>query len=142
MNQDGKCYELIDHTGDLGIVVYGFDLPDLFRNAGWAFFDIVTDLSTVQERIERPIEVSGEGFEQLLINWLSELLYIHEVEGLLFTSFRIDELDTDHLKGVALGEVFDPERHVINTSIKAVTYHQIEVTQADGTWKGRVIFDL
>jgi SHS2 domain-containing protein len=41
------------------------------------------------------------------------------------------------------GETFDPQRHEFRTEIKAVTYHELAVTQQkDGTWKTRIIFDI
>lgn len=68
-------YILIDHTADLGIDVFGSTLPELFTNAAFAMFDIITDLSRVDNTIEYNLEVSGIDKEQLLVNWLTELLY-------------------------------------------------------------------
>ena len=137
-----KKFRLLDHTADLGILVYGKDLEELFSNAGEAFFDIITDLRRVRERTERIIRVGSSNLEDLMVQWLGELLYVHDVDGLLFRSFFIDELRDGSLKARARGEAFDGKRHVINTEIKAVTYHQIEVKKEKGRWRARVIFDL
>jgi SHS2 domain-containing protein len=137
-----KKFRLLDHTADLGILVYGKDLEELFSNAGEAFFDIITDLRRVRERTERIIRVESSNLEDLMVQWLGELLYVHDVDGLLFRSFFIDELRDGSLKARARGEAFDGKRHLINTEIKAVTYHQIEVKKEKGRWRARVIFDL
>jgi SHS2 domain-containing protein len=137
-----KKFRFLDHTADVGILVYGRDLEELFSNAGEAFFDIITDLQRVRESTERIIRVGGPNVEDLMVHWLGELLYVHDVDGLLFRSFSIDELHDGSLKARARGEAFDEKRHVIKTGIKAVTYHQIQVKKEKGRWRARIIFDL
>jgi SHS2 domain-containing protein len=138
----GKKFRLLDHTADLGILVFGGDLEELFTNAGEAFFTIITDLRRVRESTERIIRVESTNLEDLMVNWLGELLYLHDVDGLLFRSFSIDELRDGTMKARARGEAFHEGRHVIKTEIKAVTYHQIEVKEEKGRWRARIIFDL
>lgn len=135
-------YELVDHTADVGIRVWADDIQGLFEEAARALFDIITDLAKVEAHQQREIAVQGAGLEELLVAWLNELLYVHEVEGLLFRDFCVAEIDKDTLKGVAKGEVFDKGRHVIKTEVKAVTYHQLEVYEQDGRWQAQVIFDI
>jgi SHS2 domain-containing protein len=138
----GKKFRLLDHTADLGILVYGRDLEELFTNAGEAFFDIITDLRRVRERTERTIRVESSNLEDLMVNWLGELLYLFDVDGLLFRSFSIDELRDGTMRARARGEAFHEERHVIKTGIKAVTYHQLQVKEEKGRWMARIIFDV
>jgi SHS2 domain-containing protein len=137
-----KNYEVLDHTADIGLVVYGEDLKSLFENAGEAFFHLITDLKKVRRRIERRIHIDGESLERLMVDWLSELLYLHDVENLLFKGFKIESVGEDGLRGIVKGERFQEGVHVIKTEVKAVTYHQIQVKKEDGGWKARVIFDL
>jgi len=138
----GRKFRFLDHTADLGILVYGKDLRELFTNAGEAFFTIITDLQMVRESTERTIQIESSNLEDLMVNWLGELLYLHDVDGLLFKSFSIDELRDGTMRARARGEVFQEERHVIKTEIKAVTYHQIQVKEERGRWRARIIFDL
>ncbi len=138
----GKKFRFLNHTADLGILVYGKDLEELFSNAGEAFFNIITDLQRVRESTERIIRVESPNLEDLMVHWLGELLYMHDVDGLLFKSFSIDELRDGSLKARARGEAFDEGRHVIKTEIKAVTYHQIQVKKDKRRWSARIIFDL
>jgi SHS2 domain-containing protein len=138
----GRKYRFLDHTADLGILVYGRDLEELFANAGEAFFDIITDLRRVREDTEKTIRVESSSLEDLMVNWLGELLYLHDVDGLLFKSFSIDELRDGTMKARARGEPFQEERHFIKTEIKAVTYHQLQVKEERGRWMARIIFDV
>jgi len=135
-------YDFLDHTGDVGIRVRADDLKGLFCEAAKALFDIITDLEQVRVNLERTVAVEGTGREELLVAWLNELLYLHDVEGLLFRDFSISSIEPRSLKGVARGEKFHERRHIIKTGIKAVTYHQLEIKEVDGCWQTQMIFDV
>jgi len=137
-----KRFEILDHTADIGIIVYGENLKTLFENAGKAFFHLITDLRKVRRRVERRINIEGESLDRLMVDWLSELLYLHDVENLLFKEFEIKSVGKHGLRAIAKGEPFQEEVHVIKTEVKAVTYHRIEVRQEKGSWRAQVIFDL
>ncbi len=132
----------MDHTADIGIIVYGENLKALFENAGEAFFHLMTDLRKVKGRTERRVKIGGESLDRLMVDWLTELLYLHDVENLLFKEFEVDSVGEDGLKATAKGELFQEGVHVIKTEVKAVTYHQIEVRQGDRGWRAQVILDL
>lgn len=135
-------YIIIDHTADIGIDVFGDTLQDLFSNAGFALFDIITDLSTVECKVKHSLNIIGVDKEQLLVNWLSELLFLHDVKNLLFKNFCVNQLSDYQLNADVSGEVFDEKRHIIKTEVKAVTYHNLSIIQKDQQWKARIIFDL
>lgn len=137
-----KRFEVFDHTADIGIFVYGEDLKTLFRNAAEAFFNIITDLENVKVAIWKRIEFEKEDLECLMVDWLNELLFYYDVEGLLFKEFRIEMVGEDGLKAMAGGEKFVEGIHMIKTQVKAVTYHQIEVQKKNSFWRARIIFDL
>jgi SHS2 domain-containing protein len=137
-----KRFEVLDHTADIGLIVYGEDLKRLFENAGEGFFHLITDLTKVRRKIERRIEIGGKGLERLMVDWLSELLYLHDVENFLFKGFRIESVGKGGLKARVKGEPFHEGVHVIKREVKAVTYHQIKVQQKEGAWRAQIIFDL
>jgi SHS2 domain-containing protein len=137
-----KRFEVLDHTADIGLIVYGEDLKTLFENAGEAFFHLITDLKKVRRRVEKRIEIKGEDLERLMVDWLSELLYLHDVENLLFKGFKVESVGEGGLKARVKGEPFQEGVHVIKTGVKAVTYHQIEVRKENGRWRAQIIFDL
>jgi SHS2 domain-containing protein len=137
-----KRFEILDHTADIGIIVYGEDLKALFENAGEAFFHLITDMKRVRRSVRRRIEIGKESLERLMVDWLSELLYLHDVEYLLFREFKIESVGEDGLRAMVRGEPFQKGVHVIKTEVKAVTYHQIEVRKENGRWRAQIIFDL
>ncbi len=137
-----KRFEVLDHTADIGLIVYGEDLKSLFENAGKAFFHLITDLKKVRLRTEKRIEIRKESLERLMVDWLTELLYLHEVENLLFKEFKVESVGEEGLKARVKGEAFQEGVHVIKTGVKAVTYHQIEVRKKREGWRAQIIFDL
>ena len=137
-----KRFEILDHTADIGIMVYGEDLKSLFENAGKAFFHLITDLRKVRLRTQRKIEIGGESLERLMVEWLNELLYLHDVENLLFKGFHVESVGEEGLKAKVDGEFFQEGVHVIKTGVKAATYHQLEVRQEKGGWRAQIILDL
>ncbi len=137
-----RRFEILDHTADIGLIVYGENLKALFENAGEAFFRLITDVRRVKYRVEKRIDIGGESLDRLMVDWLSELLYLHDVENLLFRGFKVESVGEDGLKAVVKGERFQEGVHVIKTEVKAVTYHRIEVRQEDGRWRAQIIFDL
>ena len=137
-----KRFEILDHTADIGLVIYGENLRALFGNAGEAFFRLITDLRKVRRRVERRINIGRESLDRLMVDWLSELLYLHDVENLLFQGFKVESVGKDGLKAIVKGEPFREGVHVIKTEVKAVTYHRIEVRQEKGRWRAQIILDL
>jgi SHS2 domain-containing protein len=135
-------YEPLSHTGDLGMLAYGRDLPDLFAHAAWAMFDLMSDATTIRPQHTVTLSLSAVDLEDLLVRWLSALLYLYDTQRLLCCTFHVTLLEPTRLLATVSGETLDPDRHPIDTEIKAVTYHQIAVTQVHGRWQARVIFDL
>ena len=137
-----RRFEVLDHTADIGLLVYGEDLETLFENAGEGFFHLITDLRKVRRKVERQVEIRQKDLERLMVDWLGELLYLHDVENLLFKGFKVESIGEGQLKARVKGEPFQEGIHIIKTEVKAVTYHQIQVRKEDGGWRAQIIFDL
>ena len=135
-------YTLLDHTADLGIVVYGKDIPTLFTHAAWALFDVISDATTIRPRCSLPITLDAIDREDLLVQWLGELLYLYDTQRFLCCNVTFTVLEPTRLEATIYGETLDESRHPIDTEIKAVTYHQIVVEQVGTHWQAQVIFDV
>jgi len=132
-------YEELDHTADVGIRAYGASLEELFANAAAGMFSLITDLETVKARGEVEVRVKAEDVGGLIVNWLQELLFLHETQRLLLCEFDV-ALDGMSLTGHARGEKIDKRRHELKLVIKAVTYHNLKVDRAKGV--AEIIFDI
>jgi SHS2 domain-containing protein len=135
-------YELIDHTADIGLRIYGTTPKELFEHAATALFDVLTDPAHVELRETRVLRLSRDSQEELLVEWLGSLLYLFDTQHFLCSRFAIDALTGTRLSATVAGEVFSPERHEIKTELKAVTYHNLSIVQEGGVFKATVILDV
>lgn len=135
-------YEIIDHTADFGIEVWGKDLKELFENAAYAMFDAITDTKELNALSEISVSVMGEDWPDLMVNWLRELLYLWTGKEQLVRIINITSISEYSLSANIKFDHFDPDRHSIKTELKAVTYHQIRVEKKDATWEAGIIFDV
>ncbi|MEA1959392.1 MAG: archease [Chloroflexota bacterium] len=134
-------FEIIDHTADVAIAAYGADLKEAFANAACGLFSIITNIDEVREATRRDVEVNADDKKDLLVSWLNELIYIYEVERLLFKRFDIADLGETKLKAYCYGEAIDPKRHEIRGEIKAATYHMLKIEEGDSV-RVQVLFDI
>jgi SHS2 domain-containing protein len=135
-------YEIIDHTADIGLHVFGNDPADLFRNAARALTDVITDCQHVATVDSIGVSVEGYDWPDLMVNWLRELLYLWSGKELLVASIVVDRINPQRINAVAGVEPFRPDRHRIRNEIKAVTYHQIDVSEGLTGWEATIILDV
>jgi len=132
-------FEEIDHTADVGIRAYGATASELFESAATGMFSLITDLRGVKPVGEEEIRLTAEDLPNLLVAWLSELLFLHETQNLLFSAFEVRVRGTT-LEAKARGETIDKKRHELKLAVKAVTYHRLSVDLEKGV--AEVIFDV
>jgi SHS2 domain-containing protein len=134
-------FELFDHTADVGIVAYGKDLKEAYANVACGMFSLIADLKEVHEEIQRDIDIQSLDRESLVVDWLNELLYIFDVDHVIFSRFEITALSQSQLRAKAYGEKIDTSRHQLKTEVKAATYHLLKVEKGNG-FKIQVILDI
>jgi len=132
-------YRLLEHTADAMVEAYGKSLGERFANTAYAMFDQMTDVRTVEPKGEMSIDLSGDTREQLLVDFLQELLFLHDAEDLLFCEFEVTT-DGRDLRAVVRGERFDSSRHPKRSIVKGVTYHKLRIDDGRGTVT--VLFDV
>jgi SHS2 domain-containing protein len=135
-----KRYELIDHTADVGVKAYGKTVAEAFAHAAVAMFDIITDESTIGSVGEYDIVLEAPDREQLLVDWLSKLLYLNDAEDLVFGRFEVT-ITGNRLSARIFGEKYDTKKHKMGVEIKAVTYHMVQVNEKDPIFV-QVLFDI
>ena len=136
-----KDFEIVDHTADVGIRAYGADMNQAFANAARALFTLITELDDVAEVLHRDIELTAPDEESLLVEWLNELIYLFDVENIIFKRFDITRLNPTQLKARSYGEKVDSSKHKLKMGVKAATYHMLKVDKGDGC-KVQVLFDI
>ena len=133
-----KRFEEIDHTADVAIRVWGSDVAELFANAAYGMTCQLADPDNVRPSIEREIAAQGEDLEMVLVEWLSELLYLEERDGLLFTEFDIHEVTSRGVEALARGGPVE----TYQGHIKAVTFSELEITETDRGFETTIVFDV
>lgn len=135
-------HEQFEHTADLGLRVRSPDLNTLFAEAAECLYSaFVEDLSTVHPVEERTVEIAGNDLVYLLFDWLKELLYRFDGEGMLYGKFEV-HVRENGLSARVWGEPFDPTRHPMSREVKAITYHDLIVEKSADGWLAEVIVDI
>ncbi|MBU4266920.1 MAG: archease [Candidatus Altiarchaeota archaeon] len=134
-------FEFLEHTADLRFRAWGDSLDECFENCARAMWSAVIRPDTVSAKTEKKMELEADSVEVLLHDFLSELLFAFETEGLVFRDFDVSIKDRG-LSAVAKGERFDPKKHRIETEIKAVTYHEMLIKEEKGEWSATVLCDI
>ena len=136
-------YEPLEHTAEAGIIARGATLAEAFANVAEGMYDLMLELDGVEEQESRELALEDQNSEALLVDWLLELLFLTETEGLVFRRFAVDELSETRLRARVWGERFDPERHRShNVVVKAVTHYLLEIGREDGGYRVQVLFDI
>ena len=135
-------YRVLDHTADYMVEVVAEGKPELFSEAARILFDIITDLGTVEPRQSVSISVEAASDEELLVSWLTELLFLYEDQRWLFSRFEPRLVEDRRFEAEAWGEKLDPERHPIDREVKAVTYHRMALVRQGKSLSTTIVFDL
>ena len=135
-------HETFEHTADIGLRIRACDLNGLMEEAAEALFAlIVTNPHQIQELQRMEFRVPGERPDDLLHDWLSQLLYTLDTRHMVFSRFKVS-CRPDGLVAEAWGERLDPQRHELGMEVKAITYHGLRVEPDAGQWLAEVIVDL
>ncbi|EKF85427.1 archease [Methanobacterium formicicum] len=138
-------FEFFDVTADVGFRACGKDMDEAFQNAALATFEVMTDTSQIKPAVKREILIEAEDEKALLYDWLSELLFLHDYEGLVFSRFAVTtkqkDPETFSLHGEIWGEEFNRASHEVRDEVKAVTFHLMEINKEEDKCTLQVILD-
>ena len=135
-------FRILEHTADVGFEAFGSTREDVFANAARALISLIVELDAIDPREEVAVRVHGPDPASLLVNWLSELLFLHDAEGWLFRDFEIRSLRDNSLSALARGEKFQRSRHQAKLLVKAITYHQLALEKTPQGWRAQVYVDI
>ena len=139
-----KQFEFFDVTADIGFYAYGNNLNEAFENSALALFNIISKTDTINPVNSKSFDLDSEDKVSLLYDFLEELLFLHEIEFMLFSQFRVNIKKSDlgyHLKATIYGEEIDWNKHYRGDEVKAITFHKMDVFEEDGV-KLSAIVDL
>ena len=143
-----RGFEVLDHPADMGLKIWAPSLDSLFAEAALALTESLFDLNSISQEMNIDIQVSASEKELLLYQWLSEVLFLFDADGLIFNRFEILDLFEEgvnwKLSARGLGEEYDPLKHQVKTYVKAVTMHQLKIEKdsLDNLFKAYVYLDI
>lgn len=132
-----KRFEEIPHTADWSFRAFGKDVRELFENAAHAIFAL-EGAEPGEANITRTVQVTGIDYESLLVNWLTELLWLQESNRETYHRFQIETLTPTELRA----HLFGAPMMRLNKVIKAITYHNLKVEQTAEGWQATVVVDV
>ncbi len=142
MESKTLSYEYFEHQADIGIRGKGTTLAEAFEQAALAMFEIMVETRELQVNKPQSVEVEGNDLNELLIAWLSELLFLKDVEGKMFSRFEIESINKNKLVANVYGEPIDPSRHKLKLEVKAATYTQLIIEKKDNNWIAQCLVDV
>jgi SHS2 domain-containing protein len=129
-------YRWVDHTSELELEIQAPSEEAVFAEAIAALAELVGDGGGPP--MAREVEVAADDHALLLVEWLTELVYLSELEELVPERIASMELTEGRLRATVEGHRARP-RHLV----KAVTLHRLELSGDDEAgWRARVVLDV
>jgi SHS2 domain-containing protein len=140
-------FEFLSHTADIKLRCWGNTLEEAFTQAAYALMTVITpDLGKISEKKKKIITIEAEDKEALLFDFLSEFLFIFDVNKLVFSNIRVQSIqkinDGYELKAQMKGEEFNKESHEIGTEVKAITYSYMKIEEKKENITIELVLDI
>ena len=140
-------FEFRDHTADVQVRSWGPSLEEAFSQTAYSLMATITpNLKKITPKIEKKITIEAEDKEALLFDFLSEFLYIFDVDELVFSQIYVSKIEkfNDNYKLLAIlkGEKFDLDKHEIGIEVKAITYSFMNIEEKRTGTIIDVVFDI
>jgi SHS2 domain-containing protein len=128
---------------DAAFEAFGDTLEELFESCAVATFEVMVDTRNVKPEQKKEIKIEDLNLEDLLFDFISELVYLKDAHKVFFSKFDlyINKNSEYELNGTVWGEKIDYNKQEIRRDVKAITYHTLEVKKIDKGWRAQVILD-
>ena len=143
----GAGFKFMDHTADVSVKSWGRNLKEAFSQTALSLMMTITpNLNKISPKIEKNIEVISEDKYALCVDFLSEFLYLFDVEDLVFSYVVVKSIrkigEKYKLIALAKGEPFDRDKHEIGTEVKAITYSFMNIEETENKVEINIVFDV
>lgn len=130
-------YEEVDHTADIALRVWGENFQVLLFQAAKGLYELMGVEHITGSNIEGQFTLPRETFETILVDFLSELLYLVEENGHAYNEFSFAENDEEFVVHASGCEIQSQDRH-----IKAVTFHDLNIEETERGLEATITFDV
>ena len=133
-----KKYEILEHKADLKIRAFGKTKEEVFLNMLLAMTENQRP-EILPEKVKKEIKISSPELSSLLVDFLSEALYLTQVNKEIYNNVKYKKFTDTELKAELIGQKVER----FGEDIKAVTYHNLNIRQReDGIWEATILFDI
>lgn len=138
-----RRYEIIDHTADSGIRVYGASPAELFVNAAFGLLaTIVEGLDDMAPTDRRPLTLEAPDMDALLVDWMNDRLLRFDADEEIHAWPIVRDVTPTRLVVESGFRPIEWDRDVFHAEVKSATYHGLSIREKEGTWVAEVILDL
>lgn len=129
---------------DIAFESYGKDLNELFENSALALFESSAEIKTIEPKVKREIKLSNERIDNLLFDFLSEIIFLKDRDSLIFLKSKVSikENKKYNLKAILYGEKIDLKKHTLLNDVKAVTMHLFDIKKIKSGYKATIVLDI
>jgi len=139
-------YQIVEHTADMRMRVWGKDLEELFRAGVSAVMELIKPEKTRPapppagpSLKTRQVVLASQDTTSLLVDFLNAVITSTHINKEIYTQVKFARLSPTELKAELAAEKVEEFKE----DIKAVTYHEAEVKQAaSGDWETVLVFDI
>ena len=135
-------WEHFEVEADVGVRAWGATRAQALAQATLGVFALIVMPAEVEPRERREVRAQADGAEALLVAWIDECLYVHDIEGFVVHDVELSVCTDTLAHGVLHGEPLDPARHRVGTVVKGATYHDVKVAVRNGVHEVKVIVDV
>ncbi|MHA2287668.1 MAG: archease [Promethearchaeota archaeon] len=140
-------FEFRDHTADVQVRSWATSIEEAFSQTAYSLMTTITpNLRNITPEIEKEIIVKAEDKEALLFDFLTEFLYIFDVEELVFSQIYVNKIekvnDNYKLQATLKGEKFDLNKHEVGIEVKAITYSFLNIEESHEKTVIDIVFDI
>ena len=135
-------YEYFDVEADVGVRAWGPDPSEAFAQAALGALALGVAPAEVEERDTRDVRAQGASLEDLLVAWVNECVYVHEIEGFAVRRVSVTALGAEVIHGTLHGEELDVGRHRLGTVVKGATHHHVSVASTATGCEVSLIVDV
>jgi SHS2 domain-containing protein len=137
-----RGWEHFEVEADVGVRGWGDSRAAAVAQATLGVFALLVDPAEVEPREVREVRAQADGPETLLVSWIDECLYVHDIEGFVVREVEMTVCTDTLAHGLLRGEPLDPSRHQVGTVVKGATYHTVALSVVDGVHEARIIVDV
>jgi SHS2 domain-containing protein len=135
-------WEHFDVEADVGVAAWGASRAEAYAQAALGVFALIVRPEEVTGTEVREVRAQGDSAETLLVGWVNECLYLHDIEGFVVCRIDVTVVEEWVIHGMLHGEPVDPRRHPLGTVVKAATLHGVSVSEGEGLHRVRLIVDV